>query len=76
MPQAGIYLWCCLPEGIDAAEIARFCLEEDVVLAPRNAFNQSLNASNFLRFNIAQSNDARIFTVLARALALQASQGA
>lgn len=69
MPQAGIYLWCCLPEGIDAAEIARFCLEEDVVLAPGNAFSQSLSASNFLRFNIAQSSDACIFTMLKHALA-------
>jgi DNA-binding transcriptional MocR family regulator len=68
IPQAGMFLWCRLPEGKDAAVIARSCLKEGVVLAPGNAFSQSLTASDFLRFNVAQSNDSRIFTVLARAL--------
>ena len=68
VPQAGIYLWCRLPDGIDAAVIARLCLKEGVVLAPGNAFSLSLSASNFLRFNVAQSTDDRIFDVLARAL--------
>ncbi|MDN5841958.1 MAG: PLP-dependent aminotransferase family protein [Alcaligenaceae bacterium] len=68
IPQAGIYLWCRLPEGIDAATIARSCLKDDVVLAPGNAFSLSLSAGNFLRFNVAQSTDERIFDVLARAL--------
>lgn len=67
-PQAGMFLWCQLPKGTDAAAVARFCLKEDVVLAPGNAFSQSLSASNFLRFNAAQSSDDRIFEVLARAL--------
>ncbi|WP_436278362.1 PLP-dependent aminotransferase family protein [Ottowia thiooxydans] len=67
-PQAGMFLWCQLPEGLDAASVARFCLKEGVVLAPGNAFSQSLTASNFLRFNVAQSLDKRIFEVLARAL--------
>lgn len=68
VPQAGIYLWCRLPEGMDAATIARTCLKDGVVLAPGNAFSLSLSASDFLRFNVAQSTDARIFDVLARAL--------
>lgn len=67
-PKAGMFLWCQLPEGLDAAAVARFCLKEGVVLAPGNAFSQSLTASNFLRFNVAQSLDKRIFEVLARAL--------
>lgn len=68
VPQAGIYLWCRLPEGIDAATIARSCLKDGVVLAPGNAFSLSLSASDFLRFNVAQSTDDRVFDVLARAL--------
>lgn len=68
VPQAGLYLWCRLPEGMDAATIARSCLKDGVVLAPGNAFSQSLSAQNFLRFNVAQSTDKRIFDVLARAL--------
>lgn len=68
IPQAGIYLWCRLPQGMDAAAIARACLKDGVVLAPGNAFSLSLSASDFLRFNVAQSTDARVFDVLARAL--------
>ncbi|QLF92207.1 PLP-dependent aminotransferase family protein [Pseudomonas sp. ABC1] len=68
VPQAGIYLWCRLPKGIDAATIARSCLKDGVVLAPGNAFSLSLGASDFLRFNVAQSTDERVFDVLARAL--------
>ncbi|GMA14236.1 PLP-dependent aminotransferase family protein (plasmid) [Deinococcus metallilatus] len=68
VPQAGMFLWCRLPEGTDAATVARTCLKDGVVMAPGNAFSQSLSASNFLRFNVAQSTDARVFDVLARAL--------
>jgi DNA-binding transcriptional MocR family regulator len=67
VPQAGMFLWCRLPRGIDAATIARSCLKDNVVLAPGNAFSQSLSASDFLRFNVAQSTDDRVFKVLARA---------
>lgn len=68
VPQSGMFLWCRLPQGIDAATIARSCLKDGVVLAPGNAFSQSLSAGDFMRFNAAQSTDGRIFDVLARAL--------
>ncbi|MQR02585.1 aminotransferase-like domain-containing protein [Glaciimonas soli] len=68
MPQAGMFLWCRLPEGIDAAAVARACLKEGVVIAPGNAFSQSLSAGDFVRFNVAQSTDERVFSVLAGAL--------
>lgn len=68
VPQAGMFLWCRLPQGKEAATIARACLKDGVVLAPGNAFSQSLSAGDFLRFNVAQSTDDRVFDVLARAL--------
>ena len=68
VPQSGMFLWCRLPAGFDAATIARACLQHGVVLAPGNAFSQSLSAGGFLRFNVAQSTDDRVFKVLARAL--------
>ncbi len=71
VPRAGMFLWCRLPEGIDAAAIARSCLKDNVVLAPGNAFSQSLSASDFLRFNVAQSMDDQVFNVLTRALSEQ-----
>lgn len=68
MPRAGMFLWCRLPPGADAARVARACLEEDVVLAPGNVFSQSLSAADCLRFNVSQCADARIFAALGRAL--------
>jgi len=69
LPPAGMFLWCRLPHDMDAAAIARTCLADGVVLAPGNAFSQSLSARDFLRFNVSQSTDRRVFDVLARALA-------
>jgi DNA-binding transcriptional MocR family regulator len=72
VPRSGMLVWCRLPEGIDAAALARSCLKHGVVLAPGNAFSQSRNAGDFLRFNVAQSLDDRVFDVLTRALSEQA----
>ncbi|MDH2014459.1 PLP-dependent aminotransferase family protein [Pseudomonas juntendi] len=69
-PQAGMYVWCQLPHGKDAATLAKACLSEGVVLAPGNAFSQAGTAGDFLRFNVAQCADERIWDVLARALLL------
>ncbi|PSJ58515.1 PLP-dependent aminotransferase family protein [Pseudaminobacter soli (ex Li et al. 2025)] len=68
-PRAGMFLWCSLPDGMDAATIARRALAENVVLAPGNAFSLSQSAKGFLRFNVAQSLDTRVFSVLERAMA-------
>jgi DNA-binding transcriptional MocR family regulator len=68
-PRAGMFLWCSLPDGADAADVARQALAENIVLAPGNAFSLSQTAGGFLRFNVAQSLDPRIFTVLRRILA-------
>jgi DNA-binding transcriptional MocR family regulator len=67
-PQAGMFLWCRLPDGIDASDIARTALTANVVLAPGNAFSLSQTAGGFVRFNVAQSEDERIFKVLKRAM--------
>jgi len=74
MPRGGFYLWCRLPEGRDAADVARLALDEKVVLAPGNVFSPSQSASGFMRFNVAQMTDPRVFAVLARALSKSAGQ--
>ncbi|MGO7207091.1 aminotransferase class I/II-fold pyridoxal phosphate-dependent enzyme, partial [Rhizobium ruizarguesonis] len=68
-PQAGMFLWCRLPDGIDAADAARAALEKRIVLAPGNAFSLSQSATNFMRFNVSQTLDPRVFEVLGDALA-------
>lgn len=65
---AGLFLWCGLPDGVNAADVARRALAENVVLAPGNAFSLSGTASRFLRFNVAQCGDERIFRVLETAM--------
>lgn len=64
-----MFLWCRLPDNNSASELANCCLSQGVVLAPGNAFSQSQNAEGFMRFNVAQATDARIFEVLAQSLA-------
>lgn len=63
-PQAGMFLWCSLPDDLDAAEIAQAALAKNVILAPGNAFSVSQSAKSFLRFNVSQTIDDRIFAVL------------
>jgi len=67
-PQAGMFVWCHLPEGVDAAKLARRALTAGVVLAPGNVFSLSGTASGFLRVNVAQSGDERLFKILEEAL--------
>ncbi|AIR90318.1 PLP-dependent aminotransferase family protein [Pseudomonas cremoricolorata] len=74
IPRAGMFLWCQLPERMDAAVLARTCLKDGVVLAPGNAFSQSLTAGDYLRFNVAQAGDGKLYEVLARAMNLCASR--
>jgi DNA-binding transcriptional MocR family regulator len=68
IPRGGFYLWCRLPEGLDSAAIARRCMEHRIVLAPGNVFSVSQSAAPFLRFNVAQMSDSRVFSVLEQAM--------
>ena len=69
MPRGGFYLWCRLPDGRDAADVARAALAENLVLAPGDVFSPAQSASGFMRFNVAQMADPRVLPGLARALA-------
>ncbi|RUW04843.1 PLP-dependent aminotransferase family protein, partial [Mesorhizobium sp. M1A.F.Ca.IN.020.03.1.1] len=73
---AGMFLWCRLPDAIDAADVARHALADNVVLAPGNAFSLSHSAGRFMRFNVAQCADKRNFRVLERAMAASRRKGA
>lgn len=68
MPRGGFYLWCRLPEGYDSTDVARFCIERGVVLAPGNVFSVAQSAQAFLRFNVAQCGEALLFDTLRQAL--------
>ena len=68
VPRGGFYLWCSLPDGHDSADIARRCMEQKVVLAPGNVFSVSQSAASFLRFNVAQLADKRVFAAIQHAM--------
>jgi len=68
-PRGGFYLWCRMPDGRDAADIARSTLVDNVVLAPGNVFSVSETLPDFMRFNAAQCGDRRVWDALSRALA-------
>ncbi|BCH22289.1 aminotransferase-like domain-containing protein [Mesorhizobium sp. L-8-3] len=67
-PAAGMFLWCRLPGGLDAGEIARRAISADLVLAPGNVFSPSQTASGFMRFNVAQCTDDRVYGTLEQAM--------
>lgn len=69
IPRGGFYLWCRLPDGQDSTVLAQRCMDENVVLAPGNVFSISQSAASFLRFNAAQLNDPRVFSVVREAMA-------
>ena len=71
MPRGGFYLWCRLPDGRDAAELARAALGQNLVLAPGNVFSLAQSASDLMRFNVGQMGDPRVLAGLAQALAAQ-----
>ncbi|MBB3019861.1 DNA-binding transcriptional MocR family regulator [Microvirga lupini] len=70
VPKAGMLLWGRLPDDLDAALVARHALNDDVVLAPGNVFSPAQSARTFMRFNVAQCADERVFAVLEKAMRL------
>jgi len=67
-PRGGMFLWMQLPEGLDAAEVAQAALAENVVLAPGNVFSAAQTAVRYLRFNVGQSSQPKIYQVLKMAV--------
>jgi DNA-binding transcriptional MocR family regulator len=69
-PRAGLFVWARLPAELDAADIARHALAENVVLAPGNVFSAAQSAAGFLRFNVSQCNRPKAYEALQRAMDL------
>lgn len=65
-PNAGVFLWCKLPDGIDSRLLAQAAWKDGIVLAPGNAFSALKNCSAFMRFNVAQMGQRRLMSDLER----------
>lgn len=67
-PQAGMFLWAKTPGGLDSSEIAQRALKHKLILAPGNIFSVSVAADHYLRFNVSQCGDKRMFDALAKSM--------
>ena len=74
-PRGGMFLWAQLPDGLDAVDVAKAALEENVVFAPGRAFSPSPQWRDYMRFNVALSAEPRVFESLDRAMTRAKSQG-
>lgn len=67
-PQAGMFVWAKLPNGIEAAPLAKKGMKEDIIFAPGNVFSASASWKDYMRFNVAMSDDDKIFNFLSKVL--------
>lgn len=67
-PAAGIFLWARLPDGVDAVDLARRAIAEGIVLAPGPVFSTSGGWRDHMRFNVAMSDDERLYAFLESAV--------
>jgi DNA-binding transcriptional MocR family regulator len=63
-PKAGMFLWARHPRLPDAVDVSNRAAQHDVMLGPGNLFGATLQATHWMRFNVAFSNDARLMRFL------------
>ena len=59
-PQGGLFTWVTLPEGIDAGEMAKRCLEKNVAYVPGASFYPNGGVYNTCRLNYSNMSEDRI----------------
>jgi len=75
-PKAGMYLWARHPDLTDSGELSRQAVAEGIMLGPGHLFLVEPRPTGWLRFNVAFSEDARLFGFLAGHIAQQVQQHA
>jgi DNA-binding transcriptional MocR family regulator len=75
-PKAGMYLWARHPDLLDSAELSRLAAGQGIMLGPGQLFLVEQRVTGWLRFNVAFSNDERLFGFLAEQIELQGQQAA
>ncbi len=60
LPGEGLFIWTRLPEGFHAETLASKGLDIDLVLAPGTLLSKAVDASSFLRFNVAHSDNTQV----------------
>ena len=67
-PGAGMFLWARHPALADPPALANRAAEHDIMLGPGHLFRPGLEASGWMRFNVAFANDDRLYGFLRAAL--------
>lgn len=74
-PKAGMYLWARHPDLTDCIELAQQAVGAGMLLGPGHLFLTEPRPTGWLRFNVAFSDDERLYRFLAEQIRLHA-QGA
>lgn len=64
-PEGGLFVWAKAPALEDAAPLAGRAAKAGIMLAPGNVFRPQMQASPWLRFNVAVADDPRLERFLA-----------
>lgn len=75
-PKAGLYLWARHPDLLDGAELSKLAAPHGIMLGPGELFLVEPRTTGWLRFNVAFSDDERLFGFLAEQIAAQTPQAA
>ena len=67
-PQGGMFLWVKMPEHINVIEMSNHATEQGITLAPGNLFRPHQEPSQYIRFNVASSNDETVIDFLKKTL--------
>ena len=62
VPQGGLFIWCTLPENINANELFKKAVEKKVAFVPGESFYCANAKTNTFRLNFSASNDEQIET--------------
>ncbi len=63
-PKAGMFLWARHPALPDPVALSNRAAQHDVMLGPGNLFSATPQATDWMRFNVAFSNDERLAAFL------------
>jgi len=56
-PEGGMFLWMKMPEHLDIIEMSKHAAQQGIMLAPGNLFRPHQEPSQWMRFNVACSNE-------------------
>ena len=65
-PEGGLFTWVTLPEGIDAGEVAKKCLEKNVAYVPGASFYPNGGVVNTCRLNYSNMPEEKIIEGIKR----------